>query len=52
MRILDDHEIASPFERLARAQHAEGKIDAPTLKLLLAAHREELEQRHELADDR
>jgi len=50
--ILDDHEIASPFERLARAQHAEGKIDAPTLKLLLAAHREELEQRHELADDR
>jgi len=47
IRVVDDHEIVSPFERTARALVAEGKIDIPTLKLLLAAHREESEGRHE-----
>jgi hypothetical protein len=47
IKIVDDHQIVSPFERLARAQYVEGKIDIHTLKLLLEAHREELEGSHE-----
>src|SRR5574340_135504 len=50
VKVLDNQEIASTFERLARAQYAEGKIDIHTLKLLLSAHREELEDRHEASD--
>src|SRR3972149_2389305 len=44
IQVANDHEIVSPFERLARAQCAEGKIDMATLKLLMSAHREELEK--------
>ncbi|HEV8673871.1 MAG TPA: DUF2089 family protein [Methylomirabilota bacterium] len=47
IRILDSAEITSPFERVLRAQFAEGTIDEGTLKILLAAHREEVEGRHE-----
>jgi hypothetical protein len=47
IRVVDDHQIVSPFERTARALMAEGIIDASTLKVLLAAHREESEARHE-----
>jgi hypothetical protein len=47
IKIVDDQQVVSDFERLARAQYAEGKIDLATLKLLLAAHREELENDHE-----
>ena len=50
VKVVDDYQITSPFERLARAQYAEGKIDVHTLKLLLTAHREELENRHEQTD--
>ena len=50
IKIVDDHQIVSPFERLARAQYAEGRIDAHTLKLLLEAHREELEGGHASPD--
>jgi hypothetical protein len=50
IQVVDDHEIISPFERIARAQYAEGKIDIHTLKTLLEAHREELENRHETPD--
>ncbi len=50
VKILDSREIISPFERLARAQYADGKIDVYTLKLLLLAHREELENHHETSD--
>jgi hypothetical protein len=50
IQVVDDQHVVSPFERLARAQHAEGKIDMPTLKSLLAAHREELENTHETPD--
>ncbi len=39
--ITDSKEIQSEFERVLRAQHAEGKIDADTLKTLLAAYRSE-----------
>jgi hypothetical protein len=51
IKIVDDQDILSPFERLARVLHADGKIDSQSLKLLLAVHREQLEQDHDLADD-
>jgi hypothetical protein len=34
--------VTSPFERLLRMQHADGKIDRETLKLLLDAHHAEM----------
>lgn len=40
IKVVDDQQIISPFERTARALYAEGKIDIATLKTLLAAHRE------------
>ena len=42
--ILESQEINSEFERVLRAQHAEGKVDAETLKTLLAAYRSEIER--------
>lgn len=45
IKVLDSAEITSGFERALRLQYAEGKLDLATLKLLLAAHREELEGR-------
>ena len=50
INIVDNHQITSPFERLARAQYAEGRIDIHTLKLLLEAHRDELEGGDETSD--
>ncbi len=50
--VVDDHQITSLFERTARALYAEGKLDAPTLKALLAAHSEESERSHESRSDR
>jgi hypothetical protein len=47
IQVVEDQQATSPFEKLLRAQHAEGKIDLDTLKRLLAAHHEELEKRHE-----
>jgi hypothetical protein len=47
IRILDDQEIRSEFERVLRAAYAEGKIEIDTLKLLLKEHRKELEDRRE-----
>jgi len=47
IQIVEDERVVSDFERLVRAQYADGKIDLETLKLLLAAHRKELENRHE-----
>jgi len=42
IKVLDEHAITSRFERVLRAQYAEGNIDLETLKRLLAAHREEM----------
>lgn len=42
IRILDSQEIVSEFERTLRARYAEGKLDMETLKVLLAAHQDEL----------
>jgi hypothetical protein len=38
VKLLDRQDITSPFERVLRMQHAEGRIDRQTLKLLLDAH--------------
>ena len=43
IKVLDNDEIKSEFERAARLLYADGKIDMDTLKQLLAAHRREVE---------
>ena len=45
IKLLDRQDITSPFERLLRVQHAEGKIDRETLKLLLEAYEAEVTQK-------
>jgi len=45
--VVDDQQMTSPFERTARVLYAEGRIDNPTLKALLAAHFQETEESHE-----
>lgn len=47
IQVVDDQQVASPFEKLLRAQYAEGKLDLIAFQRLLAAHREELEKSHE-----
>jgi hypothetical protein len=47
IRLLDQPLIMSPFERVLRLQHAEGKIDRETLKLLLDAHQAEVAARND-----
>jgi len=50
--VVDEQQIVSEFERVARAQFADGRIGLDTLKLLLAAHWKALEDRHETPDAR
>jgi hypothetical protein len=50
IHLVEDQRAVSNFERLARAQYADGKIDLETLRLLLAAHCEELENHREKPD--
>ncbi len=45
IQLLDDREITSAFERLLRTHYVEGKLDMETLKVLLQAHREEMEDK-------
>jgi hypothetical protein len=45
IKLLDRHDITSPFERLLRVHHAEGKIDRHTLKVLLDAYEADAEQK-------
>ena len=52
IQVTDNQEVRSDFERLLRAQHAEGMIDADTLKALLAAYRRDVEAREESASRR
>jgi hypothetical protein len=42
VRLLDKRRKAGPFERTLLAQFADGKVDASTMKALLAAHEQEL----------
>jgi hypothetical protein len=41
IKILDDHRIEDPYERLLRAQFADGKMDAPTFKRLLTGYQQQ-----------
>src|SRR5512134_762392 len=45
IQVIESQDVRSDFERVLRAHHAEGKIDADTLKTLLAAYRLDLEAR-------
>jgi hypothetical protein len=47
IQVVDDQQDVSPFEKLLRAQYAEGSINHNTFQRLLAAHRDELEKSHE-----
>jgi hypothetical protein len=53
IRIFDSETITSEFERVLRAQFADGKIDQDTFKQLLAAHQRELriEQMKEISNE-
>jgi len=50
IKVLDSRRPMSDFERVLRAHAAEGKLDTPTLKALLAAHEKDLEATREEAD--
>ncbi len=41
IRILDDQKIQDPYERLLRAQYADGNLDTPTFKRLLSAYQQQ-----------
>lgn len=45
IKVIDDTEIVSDFERTLRARYAEGRIDMETLKTLLEVHQQELAKR-------
>ena len=47
IQVVDDQQVTSPFEKVLRAQYAEGRIDHDTFKRLLSVHREEVEKSHE-----
>jgi hypothetical protein len=49
--VVDTMDVRSEFERLLRAQHAEGRIDADTLKALLAAYRKDRDTQEHGAKD-
>src|SRR5688572_11034931 len=44
IRICDNADIHSEFERILRAQHAAARIDAATRETLLAAYQKDLER--------
>lgn len=45
IKVLDSQEIVSEFERTLRSSYVEGKLDMETLKALLIAHQEDVENR-------
>ena len=47
IKVLDSQEIVSEFERTLRSSYAEGKLDMETLKALLVAHQEDVENQPE-----
>ena len=49
IQVIESQDVRSDFERVLRAQHAEGRIDADTLKTLLAAYRRDVDSRQESA---
>jgi hypothetical protein len=47
IQVVDDQQDVSPFEKLLRAQYAEGSISPTVFQQLLTTHREELERSRE-----
>jgi len=47
IKIFDSAEITDDFERVVRAQLAEGRSDQRTMRLLIDAHRRAMEERDE-----
>jgi hypothetical protein len=43
IELLESQEITSEFERVLRIQYGEGRIGVETLRVLLEAHRKEME---------
>ncbi len=50
IKVYDDQQITSQFERLVRTKYAEGKFDMETLKSLFSAHQQEMEAHHDTSD--
>ena len=50
IKIFESERITSDFEKVLRAQYADGKIDLATLKVLLGAHKQELEDQYEMGN--
>ena len=48
IRVFDDAQITSEFERTLRGLYAEGKLEIETMKQLLARHRDEITAVQEL----
>jgi hypothetical protein len=51
VQIFDSQRKMSPFERSIRALHADGRIDLPTMKAILEAHKHDAEVHHDEAVD-
>src|SRR5688500_5167565 len=51
IKIFDSEKITSEFERVLRAEYADGKIDLASLRALLEAHQKEMEARNEVPHD-
>ena len=47
IQIFDSEKITSDFEKTLRAQVADGKLDLATFKIIMQAHRKELEDEQE-----
>src|SRR4051794_38781375 len=47
VEVFDSQRQMTDFERAMRGLHADAKIDLPTLKAILSAHKRELEDDHE-----
>jgi len=47
IRVVDNQEITSEFEKQLRFHFAEGRIGSETFRTLLSTHRKELEEHHE-----
>lgn len=45
IKILDDQRVEDAYERILRSEYAEGKLDGPTFKKLLATYREHSQEK-------
>lgn len=46
LKILDNPKVADPYERLLRAQLADGKLELAVFKRLLAAYQQQIGKEH------